>query len=130
MNISSNCAYRNGEYAFDFDKRSKDSLVEFMKNPVEPSAPVAEDMWAGVPGVEHVHQLTTKTFNQFITTNPSVLVMFYAPCKYLTYLFYTTCDENVILRFGSCSIVVQHGQVTPHLKALDEQISNMLLVSN
>lgn len=80
-NVLSVFTFRNGEFAFNYDKRTKDALVEFMKNPVEQKAPPPVDMWAGVPGVENVHQLSTKTFHQFVTDNPSTLVMFYAPCK-------------------------------------------------
>lgn len=82
MGILLNMFYdRDGDFAFDFDKRTKDALVDFMKNPVEQKAPPPENMWTGVPGEEDVHQLTTKTFEKFVADNPSVLAMFYAPCK-------------------------------------------------
>lgn len=47
--------------------------------PEEPPAP--ETSWADEESdVEH---LTEETFDPFIAENPSVLVMFYAPCKCL-----------------------------------------------
>lgn len=53
------------------------------ENPAKPPPPPpAENMWAGAEGAENVEQLTTATFDEFIQNNPSVLVMFYAPCKY------------------------------------------------
>lgn len=48
----------------------------------EPSTPPPkEEEWSDVPS-EVVH-LKDDTFDDFIANNPSVLVMFYAPCKYL-----------------------------------------------
>ena len=73
---------RDGKYAFEFNQRTEDALVSFMKSPAEPTPPKVENMWSGVDGVENVVQLTTDTFDKFVSDNPSVLVMFYAPCKY------------------------------------------------
>jgi len=53
-----------------------------MKKPQKPAPPVAEDMFAGIEGAENIHQLTSATWQTFMKENPSVLVMFYAPCEY------------------------------------------------
>ena len=51
------------------------------ENPMKAAPPAPEvDMWEGVDGVENVARLTTANFDSFIAENPSVLVMFYAPC--------------------------------------------------
>lgn len=74
--------FKNGEKIFDYaGGRDKDGLVEWMRNPksVEEMPPPedSEPAWSEVES-DVVH-LTTETFDQFITDNPSVLVMFYAP---------------------------------------------------
>lgn len=53
------------------------------ENPKKKAPPPAEDMWADAVGSENVVKLTTVDFDKFIQNNPSVLVMFYAPCKKL-----------------------------------------------
>lgn len=45
-------------------------------NPVDEEG----EEWKDIPS-EVVH-LTDETFDGYIASNPSVLVMFYAPCKY------------------------------------------------
>lgn len=52
------------------------------ENPKKSAPPPAEDMWADAEGEENVIKLTAVDFDKFIQNNPSVLVMFYAPCKY------------------------------------------------
>lgn len=44
-------------------------------------APVGND-WDGIPGSEDVEMLTDLTIGNFIKTQESVLIMFYAPCKF------------------------------------------------
>ena len=52
------------------------------ENPKKPTPPPQEDMWAKTDGAENVHKLTDDSFDGFMKSNPSVLVMFYAPCMY------------------------------------------------
>lgn len=49
-------------------------------SPGPSTPPPKEDEWSDIPS-EVVH-LTDSTFDDFMANNPSVLVMFYAPCKY------------------------------------------------
>lgn len=52
-----------------------------MENPLEPPKPEPEEeQWSDEPSsVEH---LTDDNFEDFVSNHDSVLVMFYAPCKY------------------------------------------------
>lgn len=75
--------FEDGERKFKYwDKRTTDAIVEWMGNPrpqpeeEESSDTANDDQWAA--GTE-VTELTADTFNDFISDNPSVLVMFYAP---------------------------------------------------
>jgi hypothetical protein len=62
-----------------------------------PSAPATQDdkeeEWSDVPS-DVVH-LKERMFDEFLENNPSVLVMFYAPCK-----LYLQHDCTTILSFG------------------------------
>lgn len=83
--------FESGEYKFDYSGgRSKDDIINFMKNPKEKEVPktqnVVEDKWSNLPGYEHVNMLTDKSFEEFITSKAKVLVMFYAPCKLKRFL--------------------------------------------
>ena len=49
-------------------------------SPAPVTPPPKEEEWSDVPS-DVVH-LTDSTFDDFTANNPSVLVMFYAPCKY------------------------------------------------
>ena len=49
-------------------------------SPGPSTPPPKEEIWSDTPS-EVVH-LTDSTFDDFLANNPSVLVMFYAPCKY------------------------------------------------
>ena len=74
--------FKDGQKLFDYaGGRDKDGIVEWMRNPqsAEDIAPPedSEPAWSEVES-DVVH-LTTDTFDQFISENPSVLVMFYAP---------------------------------------------------
>jgi len=58
-----------------------------------PSAPPPkekedEEQWSDVPS-DVVH-LKDSTFDEFMEKNPSVLVMFYAPCMLI--LYFSICD--------------------------------------
>lgn len=61
--------------------RDKQGIVEWVKNPraaeESPQAPQEEEQWSDVES-DVVH-LTDDTFDAFISSNPSVLVMLYAP---------------------------------------------------
>ena len=67
----------------------ENDFVNFMRDPLSPSPapPTAsppsrpEDDWADVAGKEFIAILTRDNFDAFITSQGSVLVMFYAPCK-------------------------------------------------
>lgn len=48
------------------------------KQPEKPK----EEEWADTPS--EVYHLTDETFNTILESEPSALVMFYAPCKYVT----------------------------------------------
>ncbi|XP_071978777.1 protein disulfide-isomerase A5 [Engystomops pustulosus] len=73
--------FEKGKYKFNFEKygaTAKD-IVDWLKDP-QPPAPEQPD----VPWSEQesdVHHLTDEGFHQFVQEHPSVLVMFYAPCK-------------------------------------------------
>lgn len=78
--------------------------MAFMTDPESPPKPAAppaqEDMWADTPGAEEVNMLTDADFDTFIETNPSVLVMFYAPCKYkITPSSYSNTVVTFLARF-------------------------------
>ncbi|XP_015771898.1 PREDICTED: LOW QUALITY PROTEIN: protein disulfide-isomerase A5-like [Acropora digitifera] len=71
--------FENGEEKYRYQgKYDKDSIVDWMRNPT-PSAPPRkeEDQWKDEPS-DVVH-LSDSTFDDFVISNPSVLVMFYAP---------------------------------------------------
>ena len=61
-------------------RKAKD-FMQFMENPREgPPPPPPEPQWSDVPS--HVHHLTDDNFDEFMEEHDSVLVMFYAPCKF------------------------------------------------
>ena len=71
-------AYNGGREEADF--------ISFMSDPENAKKssslpPAAEDMWSDAEGSDNIIKLTAVDFDKFIQTNPSVLVMFYAPCK-------------------------------------------------
>ena len=57
----------------------------FYFSPAPSTPPAKEEEWSDIPS-DVVH-LKDDTFDDFIANNPSVLVMFYAPCKYHFFLF-------------------------------------------
>ena len=38
--------------------------------------------WEGIPNQEYVHKIGESNYTSFLKSHGSVLVMFYAPCKY------------------------------------------------
>ncbi|XP_054751410.2 protein disulfide-isomerase A5-like [Lytechinus pictus] len=66
--------------------REEADFIRFMENqlspgaaPSQPPPPPPEDFWAELDGGENVFQLDDVSFISFIASNPSVLVMFFAP---------------------------------------------------
>lgn len=68
--------------------------MNFMRDPLSPSpsTPPAtppppqanpEENWSDVEGKENIIHLTSANFDTFMQEQPSVLVMFYAPCEFL-----------------------------------------------
>ena len=65
--------------------------MKFMKDPLNteshqqppPPAPSPEEQWQDIEGHEDLHYLGAHNIDAFLQTHDSVLVMFYAPCKYL-----------------------------------------------
>lgn len=64
--------------------------MNFMKNPLSPvvgaiTTPEKTDReeWGSYEGAEHLIHLVDNTFDAFISSGDPVLVMFYAPCRYL-----------------------------------------------
>lgn len=72
--------YENGKRKLDYSGgRDAKGIVEWLKDPQPPAPEEKEEEtpWSEVePNVEH---LSTDNFDSFMSANPSVLVMFYAP---------------------------------------------------
>ena len=90
--------FKGGEmvYAYGGD-RTEEGIVEWMKDPQPPpekGPEPEEEKWSDQPS--NVIHLTDETFDGFISTNPSVLVMFHAPwcghCKALKPHFTQAAD--------------------------------------
>lgn len=63
-------------------ENNKEAIVAFMNNPnVAPKLKPKEEDWASEASSEIVH-LTSSSFEPALKDEKSVLVMFYAPCKY------------------------------------------------
>ncbi len=60
---------------------SEKSGIELPPEEVKPE----DDFWLQLDGGENVKQLGEKDFDEVIEAESSVLVMFYAPCKYESY---------------------------------------------
>ena len=58
-------------------------------SPAPATPPPKEEEWSDVPS-DVVH-LSDSTFDDFVANNPSLLVMFYAPCKYLLLIEFVRC---------------------------------------
>jgi hypothetical protein len=62
--------------------RTSKDFIKFMEDPREgPPPPPPEPQWSDEPS--NVHHLTDDNFDEFVKDHDSVLVMFYAPCKYM-----------------------------------------------
>ena len=66
-------------------------------SPAPATPPPKEEEWSDVPS-DVVH-LADSTFDDFIANNPSVLVMFYAPCKCLLIVEFAWCTFYVLQTF-------------------------------
>lgn len=64
------------KFSYEGDN-NKDAIVSFMKNPAQPTEKPKEPEWSDVES-DVVH-LTTATFDDYLKSEPSALVMFYAP---------------------------------------------------
>ena len=72
---------RDGEESWKINERSKDKILDFMRNPEEPPAPPApETPWSEVES--YVVHLTTDNFQSVLKKKKHSLIMFYAPCKH------------------------------------------------
>jgi protein disulfide-isomerase/protein disulfide isomerase family A protein 5 len=74
--------FRAGEFAFDVNVRDAVKIIEFMRSPCEPPPLPPPETTRSEESSEVVH-LTEETFRTFLKKKNHVLVMFYAPCKYL-----------------------------------------------
>lgn len=86
--------YEGGREAKDF--------IKFMNNPNDPNAgkPDQRDDWLDIPGNEDVHLLDDSNFDEFIKDKEQVLVLFYAPCKFIEFLF-----KNCIIYYSIYQII-------------------------
>ncbi|XP_077869020.1 protein disulfide-isomerase A5-like [Saccoglossus kowalevskii] len=70
--------FKDGEFAWDFNERLKDKIIEHMRDPQEPPPPPPpEPAWSEQE--TDVHHLTEETFKPFLKKKKHTLVMFYAP---------------------------------------------------
>ncbi|KAK4019857.1 protein disulfide-isomerase A5 [Daphnia magna] len=70
--------FKNGAMQFTYEgDNNRDSIVSFMRNPSKPTEKPKEPEWSEMES-DVVH-LTTSTFDDFLKSEPSALVMFYAP---------------------------------------------------
>lgn len=53
------------------------------KNGLPPAPPSPEEEWANLDGTQYLNHLTDSNFDEFVKKKESVLVMFYAPCKFV-----------------------------------------------
>ncbi|XP_033625097.1 protein disulfide-isomerase A5-like [Asterias rubens] len=70
--------FEEGQRKYDFGgERDKNGIVEWMKNPQPPKEPEQESQWSDEES-EVIH-LLDDSFDSYIESHESVLVMFYAP---------------------------------------------------
>lgn len=70
--------FENGKPRHVYEgENNKEAIINFVKNPHQPKPKSQEQEWHEVPS-EVVH-LTDATFDSYISEQPAVLVMFYAP---------------------------------------------------
>ena len=77
--------FKNGKMLFPYGGEfNEEGLIEWMQNPQPAKPKEAEKSWADEEDVE-VTFLNDDTFDEFIETHSSVLVKFYAPCKFFNF---------------------------------------------
>ncbi|KAI0233262.1 Protein disulfide-isomerase A5 [Lamellibrachia satsuma] len=70
--------FKDGNLEFDFNERTLDKIIEFMKDPKEPPPPPPpEPSWEDMPS--EVNHLSDETYKSFLKKKKHTLVMFYAP---------------------------------------------------
>lgn len=98
-----------GEFKFDVNVRETQKIVEFMKDPKEPPPPPPpEKPWSEEPS-EVVH-LVEDTYKPFLKKKKHVLVMFYAPCKWIYIQCYYFKFSNVLVFLQGVDIVRKQNQ--------------------
>ena len=66
--------------------REAKDFIQFMEDPHEgPPPPPPEPEWKDLPS--RVNHLTDNNFDEFLKKHDSVLVMFYAPCKLVVFVW-------------------------------------------
>lgn len=88
--------FENGAMKFNYEgDNNKESIVNFMKNPSQPTEKPKEPEWSDTAS-EVVH-LTAQTFDDYLKTEPSALIMFYAPwcghCKRMKPEYVSAADK-------------------------------------
>jgi protein disulfide-isomerase A5 len=75
--------FKGGKMLFNYGgEYNEDGLITWLKDPHPPKEKEKEPSWADEEDVA-VTFLTDDSFDQFISSQKSVLVMFYAPCMIL-----------------------------------------------
>ncbi|KAK2166678.1 hypothetical protein NP493_1310g00031 [Ridgeia piscesae] len=70
--------FKDGNLEFDFNERTADKVIEFMKDPKEPPPPPPpEPSWEDIPS--EVNHLSDDNYKSFLKKKKHTLVMFYAP---------------------------------------------------
>ncbi|XP_070546710.1 protein disulfide-isomerase A5-like isoform X1 [Ptychodera flava] len=88
--------FKDGEFAWDFNGRTQESIVEHMKDPVEPPPPPPpEPAWSEQD--TQIHHLTEENYKTFLKKKKHTLLMFYAPwcghCKKAKPEFTAAADQ-------------------------------------
>lgn len=83
--------------------------MKFMKDPLntepepsKPPSPSPEEHWSDVTGNQNIVFPSADNFDSFLKGHNSVLVMFYAPCKYL----WTSCGKSSYSKHLFSSVLV------------------------
>jgi thioredoxin-like negative regulator of GroEL len=70
--------FKDGKYAWDFNERNEEKILEFMRNPVEPPAKQEEPEWKDEKS--YVIHAESGNFASTLKTKKHALAFFYAPC--------------------------------------------------